>query len=110
MKKSSLITILVLIIIIILAYFLITKNNPSVDEQTAKCIGENSVLYVQLGCHACETQEDMFGENKKYLNIVDCFYEKETCTGITGTPTWEINKQFYKGVQSIKKLKEVTGC
>ncbi len=112
MKKSSLITIFVILAVVVLAIWIITREHPNVDEETAKCIGENSVLYVREGCYACEIQEDMFGENSKHLNIIDCFYEREKCIekGITATPTWEINSQFYKGVQSIEKLKELTGC
>ena len=75
-----------------------------------KCIGQESVLYVQLGCHACETQQEIFGDNYKYLNRIDCFYEKEKCPGIEATPTWEIKGKRYKGVKSIEKLRELTGC
>lgn len=108
--KKYLWTILIVIAVIIIALVIIQSKNGDVDEQTAKCIGENSILYVQLGCHACETQEEMFGENKKFLNTVDCFVERGKCTKIQATPTWEIKGQFYKGVQSIDKLKELTGC
>jgi len=103
-------TIAIIIAVIILAYFLINNNSSDIDEQTAKCIGENSVLYVQLGCHACKIQEDMFEDNYQYLNIIDCFYEKEKCSEIQATPTWEINGQTFSGVQSVEKLKELTGC
>jgi len=110
MKKSSLITIAIIIAIILLAYFLIKNNNPNTDEELTKCIGENSVLYTQLGCHACEIQENLFGENYKFLNVIDCFYEREKCTGITATPTWKINGEKITGVQSIKELKNLTRC
>ena len=112
MKKASLITITIIIAVIILAYFLINKNNPKTPEDVVKCIGENSELYVQLGCHACQIQEDMFRENYQYINKIDCFYERDKCAEeeIEATPTWIINGQKYKGVQSIEKLKELTGC
>ena len=76
------------------------------------CIGQNSELYIQLGCHACETQEELFGENYQYLNSIDCFFEREQCidAGITATPTWIIDGKKYIGVQNIEKLKELTGC
>jgi len=110
MKKSQLITILIILAVLILAYFLIFNKNTNTDAETAKCIGENSVLYTQLGCYACGIQEEMFGDNYGYLNVVDCFYEREKCSDITGTPTWKINRENYRGVQSIERLKEVTGC
>lgn len=112
MKKSSWITIGILIAVIILAYFLINKQKPETPEAVAKCIGEKSELYVQLGCSHCKDQEEMFGENLKYLNRIDCFYEREKCAEkeIAGTPTWIIGGEKYEGVKSIEKLKELTGC
>ncbi|MBS3076313.1 hypothetical protein J4481_01060, partial [Candidatus Pacearchaeota archaeon] len=92
------------------SYFVLSKNHPETPEEIVKCIGENSVLYVQLGCSHCKTQEDMFGKNLKYLEIIDCWFEKEKCENISGTPTWKIKGEYYKGVQSIKKLQELTGC
>jgi hypothetical protein len=111
-KKSFIINIIifvVLIILIILATTIFNKKNQT-TEGIAKCIGENSVLYIQLGCHACKTQEDMFGENLNYLEIVDCFYESKKCQSIKATPTWKIKGEYYEGVQSINKLRELTGC
>ena len=111
MKKKSWLTFIVIIAVIIFVIVVKNSSNPEVDEELVKCIGENSELYVQLGCHACETQEDLFGKNYKFLNIIDCFYEREKCIGkIEVTPTWIINNQNYRGVQSIEKLKELTGC
>lgn len=94
-------------------YFQILKpGQPS--QETIKCIGERSELYVQLGCSHCKTQEMMFGGSYKHLNVVDCFYpgQKEVCieNGIRATPTWIINGEYYEGVQSIERLKELTGC
>ncbi len=83
------------------------------SEKVARWIGEHSTLYVQTGCVHCEEQKDLFGENVQYLNIVDCIKEdsRQQCidAGIEGTPTWIINGQKYSGVQSIEKLKELTG-
>lgn len=110
MKKNSLITIITIISVILIAILIIQPRGEKTSDETAKCIGENSVLYVQLGCHACEIQENMFGNNSVYLNVIDCFYEKEKCTGITATPTWKIDNELYKGVQTIEELKKLTGC
>lgn len=88
------------------------NNNITPEEKLAKCIGENSTLYFQTGCSACKSQEQMFGDNYQYLNKIDCKVEIQKCidTQITGTPTWIINGVKYPGVQSIEKLKELTGC
>ena len=110
MKKNLWVTIFVIIAVIILAIILMNRSPALVSKDTAQCIGENSELYVQLGCHACETQEKMFGNNYEYLNIIDCFYERDKCSEITVTPTWIINEEKYTGVQTIEELKELTGC
>ena len=113
MKRDSIITIIIIIAVLVLAYAVIAfpNKNPETDEEIVKCISENSVLYIQLGCSACKSQEELFGENYKNLNVVDCFYEREECVGnIEYTPTWVINGEKIVGVQSIEKLREATGC
>ena len=109
MKKRKWITIVIIIAVIIFS-FLIINRSAEVSMQLTKCIGEGSILYVQLGCHACSNQEKIFGSNYKYLNVVDCWYEREKCGGIAVTPTWIINGEKYVGLQTIEKLKELTGC
>ena len=86
------------------------RSSNGISKQTAICISDNSKLYVQLGCHACENQEKLFGNNYQYLNVTDCFYEQDKCSDIQATPTWIINRKKYTGVQEIEKLKELTGC
>ena len=107
---------MIILAVIILALTIINslpKNNPPQNgtmEEFSKCLGSKAILYTQLGCHACEIQEQMFGDNYQYLNVVDCFYEQERCSEITHTPTWEINGNKIRAVQSIKTLKELSGC
>jgi hypothetical protein len=113
MKKRTqnlIVTILIILAIAALAFILLNRNRPETTEEIAKCIGENSVLYSRLGCHACEIQKDMFAENYQYLTVIDCFFESGKCTDIAATPTWVINNKKYEGVQSIEKLQELTGC
>lgn len=112
MKKDKLITILIILLVLIISFFLLKKSSPETTEEIAKCIGKNSILYVQLGCIHCENQKELFGESVKYLEIVDCWFEKEKCNTneITATPTWIINNKKYEEVQSIKKLQKLTGC
>ena len=88
----------------------VTNIANEVSENVAKCIGQNSILYVQSGCPHCEKQLELFGDNRKYLNIIDCIDSPEKCQNIIGVPTWIINGKQYSGVQSIEKLKELTGC
>jgi hypothetical protein len=114
-ERKILINLATLIIILVLIGVLITVKyspNPNTTEEIAKCIGQHSVLYTQLGCHACEIQEQMFGQNYQYLNVIDCFYDREKCAQeeITATPTWIISGKIHKGVQSIETLQELTHC
>jgi glutaredoxin len=110
--KNTFITIAIILVITIIAFFILTKKPVSTDSVTAKCIGSKSILYVQLGCSHCKDQEDMFGENYQYLNVTDCFYQRDACVNenITGTPTWIIDGQQHIGVQTIEQLKTLTGC
>jgi hypothetical protein len=108
--KDKIITFVIILAVIIIAIFTFQKDYPETDEGITKCIGENSVLYSRLGCHFCEVQEDIFGENYQYLTVVDCFFETDKCGDITSTPTWIINGKPYIGVQTFVKLKELTGC
>ena len=112
MSKKRWITLGVILIVVIIAIAVMTRSHPETDKEITKCIGENSVLYTQLGCHACELQEDLFGENYQYLNTIDCFFKQEACIEkeIRATPTWIIKEEKYVGVQSIEQLKELTGC
>jgi len=65
-------------IIIILIIILISGcSHNGIDVELAKCIGENSVIYISTGCSHCERQKDMFGSSFKELNSVDCAFESE---------------------------------
>lgn len=110
MDKRDWISILIVSGVIILAIIIINNKGSSVSEETAKCIGENSVLYVRLGCPHCKEQEDIFGKSLQYLKIIDCFYEEDKCSEIKYVPTWVIEGKQYTGVLDIEKLKELTGC
>ena len=107
------ITIAVVILVLALAYTVAVWTSPGspMNGDVSKCIGEKAVLYTQLGCSACKTQEEIFGEYYEKLTVIDCFYEREKCVGaIEYTPTWIINEEKIVGIKSIEKLKELTNC
>ncbi len=112
MKKNQWITAGIIIAIILLVIYIKFPKNNFTPEELAKCIGENSIVYSQIGCHACETQKQLFGKNYQYVNDYICNDNWDYCLekGIKATPTWEINGQMIEGVQTIEKLKELTGC
>jgi len=118
MEKQRFITILIILAVLLLSgsilYYKLTGEvvaNSDLEE-FAKYLGQNSELYVQIGCVHCKTQEDMFGDSLKYLTLIDCLenVNKQKCidNNILLTPTWIINGEKYEGVQTIEKLKELT--
>lgn len=108
--KKIWVTIIIILIVITISVVIINSRSNGVSKEITECIGKNSELYTQLGCHACQVQEEMFGKNSQYLNVIDCWYERDKCFNIQYTPTWIINNQKYTGLQTIEKLKELTGC
>lgn len=115
MKKENIITLIIILVIIIFGIYSMFKTNGNVDEETAKCIASKSTLYVAKGCVACKTQEKIFGENFAYMNAIDCAITPEKCSpilenGFISVPTWIINNEKIRGVQSMEKLKNLTGC
>lgn len=120
-KKNHLYTIVVVVGALILAGVLIyfkslnAGSSNGVSEQLAKCIGQHSHVYTQLGCSHCAVQEALFGDSWKYMNDTDCYYTPKACSvivqnGYYSTPTWIINNNTYKGIQTVDTLKNLTGC
>ena len=109
-KRKEIVKIVFIILILIILTLIFYTPKADATEDISKCIGQNSILYTQLGCGACIKQEQIFGEYYENLNIIDCFYEEEKCSEIEYTPTWIINEEKYVGVQEIEKLKQLTNC
>lgn len=96
-------------------FFVIERPSAvTVSADAAQYIGNHSIVYVQAGCVHCKDQEDLFGNNWKYINSLDCIASQtntQICINenITGTPTWVINGKQYVGEQSIQTLENLTG-
>ena len=116
MKKKTVITLIIIIALLIIMPIVAKfglQDNPNIPSKSlTKCIASKATIYTTETCIYCKKQERMFGENYKYLNVIDCKKEPLKCieAGITGTPTWVIDGQQLPGVQSLEKLKEVTNC
>jgi len=103
----------ILIAIIIFSGLIFTVGAMQYNKvQTLKCIGENSQLLVQPGSKICQEQIEMIGDDIKYLNVINCFSEREKCLDIdiSKTPVWIIKKENNYKVYDTNKLKEITGC
>ncbi len=109
-NKNLVVTILIIAGVIAVSFYILSREPPEIPEEVAKCIGENSVLYTKLGCHFCETQEELFGDSYKYLTVIDCFFENDKCGSIRATPTWLIDGKYYEGWEKVKTIQELTGC
>lgn len=113
MKKRVPWSLIVILVAVIIGFILIffSEHSPEEDlNEFVECISTKATLYTQLGCHACEKQEELFGENYENLEIVDCFFDPELCEEITGTPTWEIGDERYLGVIYLEDLARLTKC
>jgi glutaredoxin len=115
MKDSSVTIAIIVLVLIIAAVIIILRgvSPPSVvniDEEFARCLGSKSTLYVLTTCTHCRDQEEMFGDNIQYLDIIKCDIERDKCLNITAVPTWIINGEEVVGVQTIDELKNLSGC
>jgi len=108
-KKKAFIYIGIFIILLLIISVSAIKYN---NIQTAKCIGENSQLFIQPGSNNCKAQLDILGNDIKYFNFINCFSERNKCDeiDISKTPVWIINKEKYYKVLNTIKLKELTDC
>jgi hypothetical protein len=70
-------------------------------------------LYVKESCPWCHLQVDMFGEDKRYLNIIDCskleYPESRNpahldCDQVWVYPTWICGNKILPGSQSFMTL------
>ncbi len=99
--------------LIFLNYKKAKSVNPEV-EKLALCLKEKgAVMYGTYWCPHCKKQKEMFGEAFKYINYVECTEVPQKCeeAGIYGVPTWIFkNGTKLEGIQTLEKLKEVSGC
>lgn len=103
---------IIVILIIIGIKFIPDLFQPEITEQDMQCIADNSILIVSKTCGYCAKQKEMLGE---HLNKFNLLYTDEDPTlfdtyNLRGVPTWVINERSISGVQSLKTLKELTGC
>lgn len=106
--------IIILAVLLLVVYFTYFRGNGDIGPgaETVKCIASKSTIYISTGCVACKAQEELFGDNFKYLNIVNCLVEGQKCSqaNVTKVPTWFIQGQRIEGVQQIENLINLTGC
>jgi len=104
----------VIISLILIAIFLIgCSSKPTKYDTFAQCLTEKDVtMYGTDWCSHCKNQKKMFGKSFKYVNYVDCDWNKDEClkAGVSGYPTWKINGTNYPGEQPLYRLASLSGC
>ena len=113
MKKDTLI--LVIIVVIVIAIIIginYVKGNGNYSNETMQCIADNSILIVSKTCSHCENQRSILGDSEPLFNIIFIDEQPEVMDqyDLRAVPTWIINNEKITGVQSVEKLKELTGC
>lgn len=104
-------TILLIVVVALLIINILLKSQPNIDNIMG-CIGNNSILVASKGCGACHKQIEILGDSKDKFNIIYCGENEQFCIDnqIMAVPTWIINEEKFVGIQSLDKLKELTGC
>lgn len=82
------------------------------DDSLAKCMTQKGVvLYTTDSCPECKRQKSLFGASSyKYIDKIDCSYERPLCLNLQLLPAWSINSEFYYGVKSTEELRVLSGC
>ncbi|MCF7834856.1 hypothetical protein K9M48_02255 [Candidatus Gracilibacteria bacterium] len=109
---------LMLFVIVLSGVFLLgctnqVNDDPNLNiEEISKCLGDKGVkMYGTETCSHCLDQKAMFGDSFKYIEYVDCAQDRNVCSKLKGTPTWELaNGELLEGVQNISTLAEKAGC
>lgn len=82
-------------------------------EGFARCLTEKGAKFYMDSSYSNHDKQIMiFGSSFEYLDVIDCKEEEEKCmdAGILQVPTWTIKGNRLLGVQSLKKLAELSGC
>ncbi len=113
--KTEYIIAIVAIIVALVIIFLWASVPPVVGEYDdfAKCLTDSgATLYGTDTCRYCNDQKQLFGTSFTHVNYVNCQSNRQACNnaGISAYPTWVINGSPHRGVQSLSRLAELTGC
>jgi hypothetical protein len=115
--KGAILFVLVMLLFVgaIILFFYITTNRVVKEDviNLSICLGQKSTsLYVLRGCSHCARELELFGDNIKNINIVECSNVPTVCTelGINAFPTWKINGTYYQGYKDAVELKTLSGC
>ncbi|PJE50934.1 MAG: hypothetical protein COV29_01500 [Candidatus Yanofskybacteria bacterium CG10_big_fil_rev_8_21_14_0_10_36_16] len=126
-KKNHFVSAVVVAILLALLTWGVHSSVGPGDKynEFAQCLDEKGFLmYGSITCSFCLKQRGLFGDAFQYIKEIECdprnpHPEVERCVAknIEHTPTWiqerEDGSEIYRfdpGVQSFKKLSEISGC
>ena len=96
----------------------VTTESSKESIDLARYLSERGVVkYSAYWCPNCLHQSELFGKQAyKELNVVECARDgknsqTQLCIdkNIKGFPSWEINGKIILGVQTLKKLSQLSG-
>lgn len=96
----------------------ITTASGTAEVQLAQHLTEmGAKMYGAWWCGHCHNQKQLFGAKAaKAIPYIECSEDGQNpqvdmcrSAGITGFPTWDIEGEFYDGVQSLELLADVSG-
>lgn len=115
MKKKSIVYIVIIIGLILFGIYGTIKwiTAPGKYDRFARCLTSKGItMYGTDWCPYCKKQKAMFGKSFKYVNYVNCDFEKAKCNaaGVRGYPTWVIEGKKYHGIRSLTELAMLSNC
>jgi predicted RecB family nuclease len=109
MSKFAIIGVVIGVVVLLGgAYSVYSLTKPGAYDNFAKCLTEKgAVMYGAMDwCKYTQGQRAMFGKSFKFIN----YFEHQNLPGISKTPTWVYEGEWYENTQSFEKLAAITGC
>lgn len=109
-KKILIISIISIVFVLIvggIGFSYYNYQQPYILDEFAQCLKEKgAIMYDKSSCQYSLAQKKMFGNSVRHLDIMD--FSKNP--NVETTPTWLINGNYYKNVQTFDRLSSLTGC
>lgn len=98
------------------SYGITTASNPDNITLAEHLTQVEAKMYGAYWCGHCQTQKRLFGQEAvKKINYIECDpngrnAQPDVCkaANITGYPTWQVQGEFYSGIQSLDQLADLS--
>lgn len=112
-QRNNALLIIVVATAIVILFFLLWPASVVSKGSFGECLKEKGVtMYGVDTCSNCQTQKELLGEDFKYVDYVNCDFNKAKCVekGIQFYPVWTKGNEVLVGVQTRESLAEFSGC